>query len=120
MEYPNPYAREDHVYPQTECTPDHGPRPAGRPDYCFFCGVKVGTLHVVMCAMNIVYVDVPLVLIVEPDDGQEPEGHTFEGRVPQDWSRDEIMWRFNESTWCTSNVIDVCRCRDPKIKVEHV
>jgi hypothetical protein len=79
-------------------TPRNGPRPAGRPDRCFYCGEPVGRQHEPECACR-------LKLVVY--EVEHPIG-TFEWycTVPESWDEDFIEFHKNECTWCADNVVE--------------
>jgi len=71
-----------------------GPRPAGRPDECFYCQAKLGDQHVTDCVLRkrSVRVRFSFDLVVS---------------VPELWTSDQIEFRYNEGTHCSDNVIDM-------------
>lgn len=75
------------------CTLDNGPRPAGPPDSCFYCNAPLDTLHVEGCVLRQKVVMVRM-------------SAEFPITVPQHWEAGDIEFHRNESTWCTSNVIE--------------
>lgn len=74
-------------------TPEHGPRPAGRPDECFYCGRPVGAEHADACVLRrkLVFVDVTIAVGVA---------------VPASWDRERIEAHYNEGTWCSDNILE--------------
>lgn len=70
---------------------DPGIRPAGEPDACFYCSVKVGGEHGKECVMVQRRVRVQFVV-------------TADIAVPAFWDEDMINFRYNESTWCADNL----------------
>lgn len=80
---------------------DKGIRPAGKPDECFYCHSKVGTNHERGCVITWNYRKEVLTAVVK-----------FRVEVPEHWSREDIMRRYNESSWCVSNIFkeDDCGC----------
>lgn len=74
-------------------TAESGPRPAGRPDECFYCSEKIGAQHKVGCAIRsrsvVVRMTVEYVISVQ-----------------EDRDRDSIEFGLNDSSWCASNAID--------------
>lgn len=87
-------------HPETyPVTATYGPRPAGKPDECFYCHEKVGGEHKPGCVLR----QRTVVLrysyeVVVP--------------VPEDWNADMITFHRNESSWCADNsAIDINRRR---------
>lgn len=74
-------------------TQDTGPRPAGKPDECFYCQELVGSSHKpdCVCKKKVVMLKLEVTIPVV---------------VPSDWNSDEIEFHRNENTWCADNVID--------------
>ena len=72
-------------------TPEHGPRPAGRPDQCFYCGQAVGTEHKAdcVCRVKVVMVEVTM---------------TIPRVVPASWDADSVDFHLNDSSWCADNI----------------
>ena len=68
-------------------------RPAGLPDECFYCKMKMGSEHktgcVIRCRTVVIEARVRLVQ-----------------SVPEDWSSDQIEFHLNESSWCASSVLN--------------
>lgn len=91
-------------------TAKHGPRPAGEPDRCFYCGMMIGFEHRSDCVMRdrTVVLKFSIELVV---------------RVPENWNKDDIEFHRNESSWCASNIIrelgdgNACLCSS---KIEYV
>lgn len=80
-------------HPETHlCTPEHGPRPAGRPDECFFCHVAVGSTHKPDCVLRLKTVmmrysfEIPVL-------------------VPEFWPDETTMFHRNEGSWCANNAL---------------
>jgi hypothetical protein len=71
----------------------HGVRPAGRPDACFYCGSAVGDQHRQDCVIRsqTVVVRFSFDLVVD---------------VPETWDRDNIEFKYNESSYCCDNLIE--------------
>ena len=67
-------------------------RPARKQDECFYCHAKVGEQHKEDCVIRCRTVNVDFTI------------HAVM-RVPEHWSEDDINFKFNESSWCTSNFI---------------
>jgi hypothetical protein len=72
---------------------DHGIRPAGKPDACFYCGSKVGERHGPDCAVVVKRVRVRY-------------SFEFDISVPHHWTKETVEFHRNESSWCASNAID--------------
>lgn len=77
---------------------DHGIRPAGPKNACFYCKSKIGQKHSYTCA--IVEQEVECVAMFEKYD----ETVTFRATVPFFWKEDDIHYHFNESSWCSNNL----------------
>lgn len=80
---------------------DHGIRPAGRPDECFYCQRRVGQNHAADCAV--------IVRDVAYGVWHAIEGHrlgTWKTEEPAHWDDDLGEFHKNESSWCASNMID--------------
>lgn len=73
-------------------TPENGPRPNGPPDECFYCQAKVGTPHVngCCCRLRSVVATFSINLIL---------------KVPEHWEKEDIEFKFNDGTWCASNLL---------------
>lgn len=73
-------------------TADHGPRPAGPPDECFYCSNKIGSAHKPDCVMR------ERTVVVK-----------FQGeaviRIPDHWDENMVNFRYNGSSHCTNNLI---------------
>lgn len=72
---------------------DHGIRPAGKPDACFYCSSVVGTEHARDCVIVTKRVKVRYTLEIEVD-------------VPYAWNKEFFEFHRNESSWCADNVVD--------------
>jgi hypothetical protein len=72
---------------------DHGIRPAGKPDECFYCRRKVGERHGPDCVIP--QRRVTLRATVE-----------FEVDVPAGWAREQIEFHRNDGSWCANNLVD--------------
>ena len=70
---------------------DHGIRPAGRPDQCFYCRSMVGEEHKSDCVVVTKRVRLKATIF-------------YDVEVPHDWDQKMIEFRYNDSTWCTTNV----------------
>lgn len=68
-------------------------RPAGRPDMCFYCGGKMGEQHKPDCVIRTrtAVVDFTIRLVL-------PE--------VESWNADGIESHYNESSWCSDNLLD--------------
>ena len=83
-------------YPTFEVSvEDDGIRPKGEPDECFFCRQKVGQLHIKDCVITWRHKKIKLIALVE-----------FEEEVPEHWDDENIRFRYNDSTWCASNLFN--------------
>jgi len=69
---------------------DDGIRPAGNPDQCFYCKQKVGTPHKDGCVILNRKVKVKY-------------SYEIEIEVPHGWSKDDIEFHRNESSWCADS-----------------
>jgi hypothetical protein len=72
---------------------DDGIRPAGRPDECFYCGQTTGHAHKDTCAVVTKKVKVEYTYEIEIE-------------VPFHWTKYDIEFHRNESTWCANNSIE--------------
>lgn len=70
-----------------------GIRPAGDSDKCFYCGKYIGEQHKEDCVIRnrTVVVEMTMKLVLA---------------VPESWDEELINFRYNEGTWCASNIID--------------
>lgn len=100
------------IHPETHlCTKKRGPRPAGPPDHCFYCKVKVGDEHLPDCVMRLRTVRLRI---------------TAEYVVtrPESWSEEQIDFHENESSWCKGNALvelkktggEYCLCQFAEIE----
>lgn len=91
---------------------DYGIRPAGSPTKCFYCDADKGGQHKEDCVIRrkTVVVEMKVQLVVE---------------VPEDYDKDAIHFRYNEGTYCMSNMIEElqridrevgCLCQPSEIK----
>jgi len=89
----------------------YGVSPAGKPDECFYCGEKVGSIHKPECVIR----NRTVVLKVEIEIVMD---------VPEFWDEEDINFHYNESSWCASNLDiplsrmeqhDECLCNYTKI-----
>lgn len=71
---------------------DDGIRPAGSPDKCFYCQSPKGQ-HTAecVCVQRTVVIEMKIRLVVD---------------VPEDWTVDNIEFKYNGSSHCLSNVFD--------------
>lgn len=80
---------------------DDGIRPAGSPDQCFYCHARVGQTHGEECVCVLskwragVYLDYP-----------GPRLGTHEEYLPYHWGEQDVDFRYNQGTWCSSNALD--------------
>lgn len=82
------------LHPETHTvTPENGPRPAGKPDECFYCNKKLGQEHTSDCVCR-----TRTVLLRYTFDVVEA--------FPATWTPEEIESSRNESTWCASSAIE--------------
>lgn len=91
---------------------DHGIRPAGPPDACFYCRAKVGESHQRDCV--IVQKRVKMRAVIE-----------YECYEPFSWDKEEIEFARNDGTWCADNLLETlklhgeesgCLCGSTKIE----
>jgi hypothetical protein len=77
-------------------TTSNGPRLAGKPDVCFYCGRKVGQEHTMECVCRRRVV----VFSVRHKTG------TFEWATmsPASWTKEDHEFHKNESSWCMDNI----------------
>ena len=68
-------------------------RPASKLEQCFYCRQPIGAEHKSDCVL--VKKTVRIRVIIEYD--------VF---VPHSWSKEDIEFHRNESSWCASNIID--------------
>lgn len=80
---------------QSSClvTVENGPRPAGKPDECFYCQRKLGEEHLSRCVLRsrTVVVRVTIEMVRQ---------------VPDDWTAEDIEFHINDSSWCADNIVD--------------
>lgn len=86
-------------------TPTRGPRPAGKPDECFYCRKKLGEKHRSDCVIIQKSVVVKMTLEVIID-------------VPRSWEKDSIEFRMNESSWCASSIIRDLNAWEARVDAE--
>lgn len=82
-----------------------GIRPAGSPGHCFYCHEPKGGIHAEECVIRsrTVVVQVTVDLVVD---------------VPEHWTVENINFRYNESTWCADNLVDILGTLLTRIKNE--
>jgi hypothetical protein len=90
---------------------DDGIRPAGSPDACFYCRKKVGELHKTSCVM--IRQEVELEATFEGSDFKV----VFRSEEPWSWNEHDIVFRYNDSTWCADNLQEKCE-EDLKAKMK--
>ena len=73
---------------------DDGIRPNGKSDECFYCKQKVGQPHERDCVCVRRKINVRYVFDIETD-------------APYFWSKDNIEFQMNDSSWCANNSIDI-------------
>jgi hypothetical protein len=101
-------------YPTFEITEnDNGIRSAGEPDACFYCQMSVGDNHIFGCVITWRSKKVKLEAIIE-----------FEQDVPEHWTDENILFRYNEGTWCASNLVDIfadndCGCGRTSVVIKE-
>lgn len=81
------------IHPETfMVTADHGPRPAGELTECFYCHQPIGSEHKSDCVLRqkTVLIQATIRMVVA---------------VPEDWNGDNIEFKYNEGSWCSSNII---------------
>jgi len=76
-------------------------RPGGRKGRCFYCGKTVGSFHKSDCVLIKKTVKVKLTI-------------NYEVNVPADWDKQMIEFHRNDSTWCSSNLIEELKKLDTK------
>src|SRR5271157_1489277 len=81
---------------------DDGIRPAGPPDACFYCRKKVGELHKASCVM--IHQEVELEATFEGSDFKL----VFRCEEPWSWTERDIVFHYNDSSWCADNLEDKC------------
>jgi hypothetical protein len=78
--------------PTWPVTAESGPAPAGKPDECFYCKVKIGGEHAADCVMRrrtvVCRISVDLVRI-----------------VPEGWDGEMIDFQMNDSSSCADNLL---------------
>jgi len=81
------------LYKDATVRSDWGPRPAGQPDECFYCREAVGDAHKAdcVCLRKAVVLKYEVLMVVS---------------VPQSWTKKDIEFHRNDSSWCFSNDIE--------------
>jgi len=72
---------------------EHGIRPAGPPDRCFYCKAQLGEQHGAECVIRSRTVVVRAIVEYVID-------------VPESWTPHDIEFHRNDGSWCSSNGID--------------
>lgn len=81
------------THPETHIvTADNGPRPAGRPDQCFYCKSSIGTEHMPDCVCRLRTVVVEAII-------------TYTIDVPEQWSAHDIEYQRNDGSWCANGML---------------
>ena len=82
-----------HLTETYKVRPDYGPRPAGKPDECFYCQRKVGDDHAEGCVMR------KKAIVMR---------YSYEVTVlvPEDWDDHDAEFHRNESSSCADNTLD--------------
>ena len=72
-------------------TVENGPRPAGKPDECFYCRQPLNTEHKTdcVCRKKVVMVKVKM---------------TIPRVVPASWDAGSVDFHLNDSSWCADNI----------------
>lgn len=108
------FPKKDGSYPVIKKN-DYGIRPAGKKDECFYCHSKIGEQHKKDCV--IVCKKVKLKATIE-----------FVLDVPNHWEKENILYHYNNGTWCSDNLLNYlenwkdnhkneCLCRYTKIEI---
>jgi len=71
---------------------DHGIRPAGGDDKCFYCKAVVGSPHAKDC-----------VIVQKKIRVRHTIG--IDVLVPHHWNEDRIDFHFNDGSWCADNLL---------------
>lgn len=101
------------IRPSTHAvTPTHGPRPAGKPDECFYCKAPVGDVHQPDCVMRVRTVMITYQIEILEE-------------VPEDWTEAQMLFRKNEGAWCADNLLPLIERQNKaiestKIKINEV
>lgn len=78
---------------------EHGVRPAGKPDECFYCHAKVGEQHKEDCVIRSRTVNVDFTIHMVMD-------------VPEFWDEAQINYHYNDGSWCASNLLNRLAIRE--------
>lgn len=70
---------------------------------CFDCGAKAGEEHKQDCIIRERTVKIRMTL-------------EFVDDVPEYWSKDTINFKYNDSSWCASSIIDKLQYRDENVR----
>jgi hypothetical protein len=81
------------AYASSVVRPDWGPRPAGKPDECFYCNQRVSTPHLPDCVCLKKWVKVTFSV-------------TTLMAVPEVWDDAQIKFSKDGSSWCKNNLIE--------------
>lgn len=73
---------------------DHGIRPAGPQDRCFYCHQPKGAVHLDECVIRTRTVVVRFTVELVIDE-------------PESFTEKDINFQFNESSWCADNLADM-------------
>lgn len=84
----------DNKNDKDKVTPDNGPRPKGKPDECFYCHQKLGEPHKDECVILTKKIRVRAVI-------------EFNDETVRSWDTETTEFRYNNSSWCASNIIPV-------------
>lgn len=82
-------------HPEThKVTLENGPRPAGRPDYCFYCNEPIGNDHRpdCVCRKRTIVLELKTEVVID---------------VPEHWHESMIDFYYNESSHCTDNLLQL-------------
>ena len=85
------------LHPETHLvTAENGPRPAGKPDRCFYCSQPLGSQHApkCVCRERTVVVRAVIEYVIE---------------VPESWTAEQIEFQRNDGSWCATNLIGELR-----------
>ncbi len=91
------------LYSDSTVRIDWGPRPAGKPDRCFYCLRMVGDKHKVDCVIlkKSVVIRYEIEMLVS---------------VPECWSGGDVDFHRNESSFCMSNDFEQIMEEDNSLK----
>ena len=83
-------------------TLENGPRPAGKPNRCFYCAQPIGSEHKADCVCRVKVVMVKVEM-------------TIPRVVPISWDRGMVDFHLEGSSWCADNIVgDLQRYLDAK------